>query len=327
LFKFYRKSLSATFSAPLYRCLLLVGLIMLSTQGQANIEEQRQIFRQAEDALRLNQVSKFKRLLAKIEDYPVQPYLIYDTLRRHINRASNEKVAKFLERYADYPFSYHLRAKWLSTLAKRGDWQNYLTFFDNRDNTRLQCLAFQGRLKLGRVENINEQIKSIWLRGYSQPSECDIAFKYFLETSDEATPAIWLRIEKAFQVRRPNLARYLAKKLDKQGRDIVDLWSRAHKRPEQTLKKLASAEDALMTRTIIAHAIDRLARQNSLKARDTWAEISNKFQFNQQQRNYLAQRIALSAAYQHEPEAQNLLIQLPPELKNDQAYLWLARIQ
>ena len=140
---------------------------MVSTQSWANIEEQRHIFRQAEDALRLNQVSKFKRLLAKIEDYPVQPYLIYDALRRHMNRASNEKVVKFLERYADYSFSYHLRAKWLSTLAKRGDWQNYLTFFDNRDNTRLQCLAFQGRLKLGRVENINEQIKSIWLRGYS----------------------------------------------------------------------------------------------------------------------------------------------------------------
>ena len=306
---------------------MLLGLMIVSAQSQATIEQQRHIFRQAEDALRLNQVSKFKHLLAKIEDYPVQPYLVYDALKRHISRASNENVIKFLERYEDYPFSYHLRAKWLSTLAKRGDWQNYLTYFDNRNSTRLQCLAFQGRLKLGRLENINEDIKSIWLRGYSQPSECDIAFEYFLKTSDDAVPAIWLRIEKAFQARRPNLARFLSKKLDKQDRDTVDLWSRAHRRPEQTLRKLARAEDALMTRTIIAHAIDRLARKDSLKARDVWADISKKFEFNQQQRNHLKQRIALSAAYQHEPEAQNLLIQLPPELKNDQAYLWLARIQ
>lgn len=304
-----------------------MGSGVSSLHAQTSFESQRQIFRQAEDALRQNQTSRFKRLLAEIEDYPAQPYLVYDALRRHINRASNDKVGNFLESHADYPFSYHLRAKWLNTLAGRGDWENYLTFFDNRDNTRLQCLAFQARLKLGRTEDINNQIKSIWLRGYSQPSECDVAFKYFLETDEDATAAIWLRIEKAFQARRPNLARYLAKKLNQQGRKTVDLWYRAHRRPEQTLAKLSKQADALMTRTIIVHAIDRLARQNSLKARDIWSEIAPKFQFNQQQRDYLTQRIALSAAYQHQPEAQALLINLSPELKNDQAYLWLARIQ
>jgi len=327
LFRMMPRLLPNTMKTAIYRCLLLLGLVLVCIEGQANVEVQRQIFKQAEEALRLNQASKFKRLLAQIEDYPAQPYLIYDALRRHINRASNDKVAKFLERYDDYPFSYHLRAKWLSTLARRGDWQNYLTFFDNRSNTRLQCLAFQGRLKLGQTENINEQIKSIWLRGYSQPSECDIAFQYFLETYSDATQAIWLRIEKAFQARRPNLARHLAKKLDKTGRDIVDLWYRAHRRPEQTLSSLAKAKDEQTIRTIIAHAIDRLARKDSLKARDIWSDISNQFQFNQQQRDHLTQRIALSAAYQHQPEAQILLINLPPKLKNDQAYIWLARIQ
>ena len=316
------------FARYMWRQLLVLTLLSLSAgNAQASIEQQRKTFHQASRALELNQVSEFKRLLAEIEGYPVQPYLIYDALRRHIHRASNEKVAKFLERYKDYPFSYHLRAKYLSTLAKRKDWENYLAFFDNRDNTRLQCLAFQARLHLGRIDDINDDISKIWLRGYSQPSECDMAFDHYLDTGEDATRALWLRIEKAFQARRPNLARFLGKKLNDSDRKIVDLWYRAHRRPEQTLGELVKMSDESIRRTIIVHSIDRLARKDSLKARDAWQDIQAKFQFNQAQRDRLNQRIALSAAYQHEPDARELLINLPSKLKNDQAYLWLARIQ
>lgn len=307
--------------------LLAIYLLLLTYQAEASIETQRETFRQAQRALELNQVSKFKQLLSKLEDYPIQPYLIYDALNHHIDRASNDKVSKFLERYNDYPFSYHLRSRWLSTLAKREDWENYLSFFDNRDNTRLLCLSFQARLKLDKVDGINDDIKKVWLRGYSQPSECDLAFEYFLRTYHDAAEVIWLRIEKAFQARRPNLARYLSKKLNEADQEVVNLWYRAHRRPEQTMAKLSNSEDNLVNRKIIVHAIDRLARRDSLKSRDLWDSIQGNFQFNQAQRDKLAQRIALSAAYQHQPEARQLLIDLPPELKNDRAYLWLARIQ
>lgn len=309
-------------------CCLLATYVMLSPALAAtSIEAQREIFQQAQRALELNQVDKFRQLLGEIEDYPIQPYLIHDALNRHIKRASTKTVSKFLERYSEFPFSYHIRDKWLSTLAERKDWKNYLSFFDNRDNTRLLCLSFQARLKLNEVENINEDIRKVWLRGYSQPSECDTAFEYFIETYDNATEVIWLRIEKAFQARRPNLARFLSKKLSEPDQKVINLWYRAHQRPEQTLTKLLDAEDNLVTRKIIVHAVDRLARRDSLKARDTWQTIRGKFHFNQAQIDKLAQRIALSAAYQHQPEARELLIELAPELKNDRAYLWLARIQ
>jgi len=302
-------------------------LILATCPLRADFNVQRHLFNDASFALKRNQVSKFKNILARLEGYPVRPYLINDALRRHIHRASTEKVSNFLKKYQDYPFTYHVRAMWLSALAKRQDWKNYLSYFDNRDNTRLQCLAFQARLKLGRVDGINEQISKIWMRGYSQPSECDIAFKYFLDTDENASQAIWLRIEKAFQARRPNLARYLAKKLNDDDRKIVDLWYRAHRRPQKTLISLLKAKDEAINRTIIVHAIDRLARQNSFEAREAWLEIAPKFQFNQVQRDKLAQRIALSSAFQHRSEAKQLLIELPAEMKTDQAYLWLARIQ
>ena len=280
-----------------------------------DIESKRQLFREASYALESNQTVKFREILNRLDGYALQPYLIYDALRRHIHRASADNVSDFLDKYHDYPFSYHVRAK------------SYLTYFDNRDDTRLQCLAFQARLNLGQLDGLNDQIRKVWMRGYSQPGECDMAFKHFLETDQNATNAIWLRVEKAFKARRPNLARYLAKNLDDVDRKIVDLWYKAHRRPEQTLEQLQNVKDEAVNRTIIVHALDRLARRDSRLAREKWLSFAPKFQFNQQQRDNLAQRIALSSAYQHRPEARQLLIELPTELKTDKAYLWLARIQ
>ena len=138
---------------------------------------------------------------------------------------------------------------------------------------------------------------------------------------------IWLRIEKAFKARRPNLARYLGKKLDRQSRATVETWYQAHIRPERSLKKLADNSDNERNRAIIVHAIDRLARKDSLKALEYWNLIRDQFAFTQAQKDQSQLRIALSAAYQHEPEARSLLSSLDPSIMNDQAYLWLARIQ
>jgi len=298
-----------------------------STELRANIEYQRVLFHDASLALHQNQFTKFNRLMRQLDDYPAKPYLEYDAFKRRVSRAKVTQVEQFLDRHAGIPFEYHARGKWLSVLARRGDWTNYLKFFDGRENTRLQCLAFKARLKLDQLEGLNEDIIKIWSRGYSQPSECDPAFAYFLNTYTDAEQAIWLRVEKAFKVRRPHLARYLGKKLDQESRAIIETWYQAHRRPEKSLKQLIKAEDTMRNRTIIVHAIDRLARKDSLKALDYWQRIEHKFAFEQAQRDQSQLRIALSSAYQHKPEARELLSALDASIMNDQARLWLARIQ
>jgi soluble lytic murein transglycosylase len=306
----------------------LIGLICLFSGAPvtAGMEQQRIIFGDASLALNNNQISKFKRLLAQLDDYPVQAYLKYDDLRRRIHRASEQEVTQFLVDHEDYPFNYHLRAKWLKVLARRNDWRNYLLYYDGRESTKYKCLSFQARLNLELDQGINEEIKGVWLRGYSQPSECDQAFEYFLDTYPGAEEVIWLRIDKAFKARRPSLARYLGKKLDADGQAIVDTWYQAHIRPERFLNHLPALDDEIRTRQIIVHAIDRLARKNSLSALELWTELEFGYEFDAAQKQQLDLRIALSAAYQHHSIAGELLSSLPAESKNDQAHLWLARI-
>lgn len=299
----------------------------VSTGVAANIEQQRLLFHDAAHALERNQISKFNQLLKRLADYPAMPYLEYDAFRRRVSKTSPQQAEMFLQRYADFPFAYHARGQWLGELARRGDWENYLVFFDGRENTRLQCLAFQARLKLGRLEGLGDEISRVWLRGYSQPSQCDPAFDYYLGSIENPEQVIWARIEKAFKARRPGLARFLGRMLDESSRALVETWYQAHLRPERTLKKLADGEDNPRNRAIIAHAIDRMARRDSLAALEDWNLIRDDFDFSQPQRDSIQLRIALSAAYQHEPEARTLLSELDPKSMNDQAYLWLARIQ
>jgi soluble lytic murein transglycosylase len=301
-------------------------MLLVGNSVQANIEHQRDIFREASKALEGNQLTHFSGLLQQLNDYPVKAYLEYDALHKRLQHAKIDEVKAFLDQHKDYPFAFALRGKWLSVLAARQDWQNYLLFFDNRNNTRLKCIAFKARLQLGMLDNIEQDIEKVWLRGYSQPNECDSPFSYFLNHHSQVERIVWLRIEKAFQARRPALAKYLGSKLGKTDQLVVARWYEAHQRPEKSLASLANADDTEINRKIITHTIIRLARKNSLSARSTWLDLAEKFTFTQNQRNSISRRIALSSAHQRVAIAGDLLDDLPDDLKNDQAYLLLARI-
>ncbi len=308
--------------------LISVSIVLFSLQAQAasGFEQQRELFREAEQALADNNQQTFEQLLGQLEDYPLHAYLEYDAFKRRLKQADVTEVEEFLQEHREYPFHYHLLSKWLDILAKREDWTNYLKFYDDRSATRYKCLALTARIKTNQLESINDQIKPIWLSGYSQPKTCDIPFAHFLDTYEPVTEVIWLRIEKAFEARRPSLARYLSNKLDDKDQAIVNEWYQAHKHPAQRLPHLGKRPDSMMNRKIIIHALDRLARRDSLAALDYWQQFQQNYQFNQQQQQRIDKRIALSSALQHKAEAKQLLEQLPDEIKSDNAHLWLARI-
>ncbi len=314
-------------AVPAWLCVLLSILFSSTVFAlDTDIQQQRALFQQAENALALNNRAEFSRLLQRLDGYPVQAYLYYDDFSKSLAHKNARQVRQFLKDYATYPFAYHVRTRWLSLLAKRHRWQDYMAFYDGRSDVKFKCLQLTARIKTGHIKDINKKIEKLWASGYSQPQQCDIPFQYFLQTASNIDQALWLRIEKAFAARRPSLAKYLAKKLPEQEREQVNLWYRAHRHPEKMLPKLAKAADTALNRKIILHALKRLARKDSLQAKKRWDAIQKKFSFDDKQRLQIDQRIALSAAYQHKPESKKWLEQLPARAKTDNAQLWLARI-
>lgn len=319
-----------------YPILLISGIILpfilltfdaVAQTDIKTVKQQRSLFKQAEVAIQHKNKKRFKQLTESLENYPVVAYLHYDELRSRLSKASKSEVKAFLNEYKDYPFAYRLRGKWLDRLAKRKQWKDYLEFYAGQKNTRHRCLALTARIKTKeKLTGINKEIASIWNTGYSQPDECDLAFKYYLNTVENKTQIIWDRIDRAFKARRPTLARYLAKQLDKKDRKIVEQWYQAHRKPDKALKQLANATDEPINRKIVLHAMDRLARRKSLDAKQHWDSIQSHFSFTETENNKIDKRIALSAAYQHKAESKELLEELPDKLKTDNAHLWLARI-
>jgi len=217
-----RKLIARLFPVWLLLALLTSPWSVQAKTSNDTLEQQRSLFKQAEKALKFKDNKKFKKLLIELQDYPVIGYLEYDAFRKKLSRVKPDKVTNFLEKYEAYPFSYRLLGKWLNLLAKRKDWKNYLAFYDDRSDVKYKCLSLTARLKTGQTKNINRDIEKIWSTGYSQPDQCDQPFEYYLKTADNISDSIWSRIEKAFKVRRPSLAKYLAKKLDKEDQQLVN---------------------------------------------------------------------------------------------------------
>ncbi len=307
---------------------LLLGLLLPYSYAKsvdADTLENRKLFHVAEIALSHNQLKNFNELTQQLKDYPITPYLYFDKISKRLSSVSNSQMREFLTTYKDYPFVYRLRGRWLHRLAKKKHWQHFLSFYDNRSNTALKCLSFQARIAQS-DKQVLKDIEKIWTRGYSQPKQCDAPFKYLISQQKDSSKLIWSRIEKAFKSGKSSLALYLSKSLNKKDQDIVYRWHQAHKRPEKQLKKLESVKNTQVNRKIIVHALTRLARRDVLKAHKQWAVFKHKYSFNKDQKDSIQQRIALSAAYQHMPQAKQWLKALPKHLKTDKTDIWLARI-
>ncbi len=287
--------------------------------------ENRKLFKQAEIALANKQTKTYLKLTQQLKNYSITPYLKFDEITKRIDNVTSKQMRTFLTLYKDYPFVYRLRGRWLQRLAKQKKWKEFLSFYDKRNNTTIKCLSFQARIAQN-DRTILKDIKKVWLRGASQPKQCDKPFKYLVAQQKDATKIIWQRIEKAFNSGKSSLARYLAKSLNKKDQDIVYLWYQAHKRPEDQLNKLKKVKDTAINRKIMIHALKRLTGRDVVKAHDQWKVYNVKFKFNQTQKDAIQQRIALSAAYQHNPRAKQWLKELPKHLKTDKTDIWLARI-
>jgi len=305
---------------------LLLAISLAAGSAQASIEQQRDLFNQAERALHSNDLDQFTSLKQQLGDYPIVAYLEYDAFKKNLPQATPAEVRIFLESYQDFPFRYHLLSSWLRHLAKQGRWQEYLEFYDDRSATQYKCHWITARIETGDVTGLNDEIRTIWLTGYSQPDACDPAFAYFLEHQPDVEKFVWQRIEKAFAARRPSLARYLAGKLPKAQREVVETWYQAHKNPVDSFPKLSKAKDTALNRKILVHALKRMARRDSVEAGESWQKVSDRFKFSAAQKLEVEKKIALSAALQHRPEGKELLEALPASAKNDTAHLWLARI-
>lgn len=287
--------------------LCLLALLALTPMTQAmSLEQQRKQFVEARKAIAAGQTDRFRSLAAGLEDYPLYPYLRYEYIRRHLHSLPSAEIAAFLKQHPDFPKTGYLRNKWLDLLASRGQWQDFIDHYVQPNDNRLRCLYLTARMKTGLTEYLLEDIRTMWLVGYSQHDACNPAFAK-LESSPLMTEElIWERIRLALDNNETGLANYLSRKLEGSARTLANRWIEMHRNPDAGTRH-PELSDTPRGREILLHGIRRLARYNVDRALDRWAKLENSYSFMPAERNRIDRDLAVEAAESDHKDAIQLL--------------------
>jgi len=152
--------------SPLFLALFL--LTNLGNAGQTSFTDaaKRKTF-QAVEKLALAGKPVPKQLKNLLLDYPLYPYVEYARLKSTLGHASQKDIAAFLETYADTPLASLLRSRWLSLLASRKDWKNFVVFYSPQSSITRQCHYLNALIQTGDRNAAFEQTESLWLYGKS----------------------------------------------------------------------------------------------------------------------------------------------------------------
>ena len=85
------------------RLFIVCLCLLLSTPLLANIEQQRQHFISAEKAFKKGDKATYKKLKAKLKQYPLYQYLEYNELKNSLSSLNNKQVRAFMDKYPGSP--------------------------------------------------------------------------------------------------------------------------------------------------------------------------------------------------------------------------------
>jgi len=207
-----------------------------NTLSNALLVQQRANYVEAKRLLKSRQITRFKKLLPSLEDYPLYPYLEYAQIRRTLSRQKPETIRDFLDTYEGSYLADKLRRAWLENRAKKKHWQTFLDFYAPGQKTTLQCYHLRALYNTGKKQQAFEQAPNLWLKGKSQPKACDPIFKAWMDAGELTEDLLWQRIDLAMNAHQTQLARYLIKLLPNNKRTLGHLYLDVRNRPH-LLKK------------------------------------------------------------------------------------------
>ncbi|KAA6183582.1 transglycosylase SLT domain-containing protein [Thiohalocapsa marina] len=226
-------------------------------------------FLAAEQALADGDHARFDTLLAGLTEHPLLPYLQLSDLLARLDRAAEAEagaefgaeVEAFLSRWQGTAPGERLRLQWLKRLAREGRWQGYIdAYVDNGSETRA-CLYRRALLATGRAEAAFDGLDALYLTGKDLPTACDPLFAAWSAAGKLAPELVWQRIQLTLERDNVGTARFQQRYLPAAQRPWLDSLLLVHAQPQQ-IAALSLPDAAEQRAAILAHGIERLARQD-----------------------------------------------------------------
>jgi len=283
-----------------------------ASAGATPVEQQRQDFEAAEQALAEGDRERFTQLSAALADYPLYPYLIYTDLLQRLDHVDAAEPRAFLQDYRDTPLAWQLRRRWLNQLAARGQWRDFLADFRPTSDITLQCQQLQGLIRTGQTDKALAKTEALWLHGSSRPKECDPAFTRWQQAGNPSPALAWKRIDLAMSKNNLQLARYLRRFLPAAEQAWVDHWLALHNQPQEVARLKPPAASHPYLRRMQVHAVRRLARRDAQDALQVWQALSGQQQFSSADRRRAELTLAIELLHEPGEAAARFFAQLQP---------------
>lgn len=296
-------------------CLCFYFLLPANSRADSRytLKQQRALFEQAEHAIKLGRLTRYRHLKAKLTNYPLLPYLEYARLKRHLQQRPADEIHAFIRKYDDTPLAPRLLQNWLRTRARVGDWKGLADNYFINNNRSLRCQYSRALYETGATERANVITQSLWLSGRSLPRSCDKPIAQWEKAGQLSHDLLWQRIHLSMQKGNVRLTRYLGKMLPQNKRFWIGIWEKVRRDPGYLLKVSQhfheSAPDVL--RWIAVYGLRRLAARDPLLAAEYWHTLQQELPFTRREQGRIERRLVLNLVQDD----------------SDAARLWLSKMK
>lgn len=287
--------------------------------------QQRLDYAAAKIALNNKQLQTYKKLVAKLQDYPLLPYLEYQDIGNRLTALPRADVAAFLAAYPKSYLSDRLSHRWLRTLASQQQWQDYVTFYDaTLGDPELACNQVRARLETGDTAAFDD-VAPLWNIAESQSKACDPVFSRWIAAGKLTPTLVWERHSKALRAGNQGLASYLARQLPAEQKKLAELFQEVNRNPGILAQTARFSNQSPEMQEVILYGLQRLAIKDASKALSLWQGYDAQQLFDDAARLQTQHDIATRLLRQDKQEAAETLLSSISQITSTDLTEWLIR--
>ena len=242
---------------------------------------EQSLYREGYDAVRANDQDRFQQIRARLNHYPLLPYLDYYQLAFRPGAADYSDVTRFIRQHGDTPQSNRLERAYLTYLAQSQQWSQFLRFYPAKPNsTDLLCMHYQARYYTGHKSEALQEAGKLWLTGQSRPDACDPLFQLWQQAGLRTQEKIWQRMNLAFEAQNPNLIRHLGAQLGGSLKSYGDQMIALFEQPARVMNPVYFTT-APQSRQLLSLGLARYANEQPEAALRQLGEMKRRFGLSQ----------------------------------------------
>ncbi|MET0984579.1 MAG: transglycosylase SLT domain-containing protein, partial [Steroidobacteraceae bacterium] len=243
-----------------------------------------------------------------------------------VSPEADAQAATFLAQTSDEPVARRLRRAWLTSLADRQRWADFITEYRaEAANSTLRCQFLAAHIALDRTADLAPQIVERWLTPQQLPTACEPVFQWGREHQVITADLVEERARLVLNEGNLRFARILAAQLPAPRAEPLQLWADLLEKPRASIDRLLAQPQLPVEMKALRAGWTRLARTDVDGAVARYDLMVTARQLDATAASQLALSVATALAWNRRPEALDFFARVQPADLDDASLEWYAR--